>query len=202
MKLISTLFQIEEFNLSWKRLMFQGGLIIVLGVTLVLASIFSPDSIIMSAREFSWLPVTGMVILALGLHECLEAFFAKALRDFHHNLQVGILDIVIGGLIIFSVSEDPARISMMIAAFLIVRGSVRVALVHALGLPHKYSTSFMGITAVIMGFLICFNWPTAESWFLALCLSLEIIFRGWAMIIFSLWVKRKNSPPLDHIESH
>ena len=185
------LFQLERYEISWKRLLIQGTIIIVMGIVLALSSFFNTDTIIMSARGFSWLPLSGMVILFLGLVECLEAYSAKAPRDFYQNLQVGILDTVIGGLIIFSVSEVPQRLSMMIAAFLIARGLVRIALVRALHLPHAVSTSLCGLVSIILGFLICFEWPSSEGWFLSLSLNIEIAFRGWAMIMFSLWLKKK-----------
>ena len=185
------LFQLERYEISWKRLLMQGTIIIVMGSVLALSSFFNTDTILMSARGFSWLPLSGMVIFFLGLVECLEAYSAKAPRDFYQNLQVGILDAVIGGLIIFSVSEVPQRLSMMIAAFLIVRGLVRIALVRALHLPHAVSTSLCGLVSIILGFLICFEWPSSEGWFLSLSLNIEIAFRGWAMITFSLWLKKK-----------
>ena len=202
MNIFEKLFQLEHYEISWKRLFVQGTIIMVMGATLALSSVFNKDAVIMVAREFSWLPVSGMIIFFLGLEECLEAYLAKASREFHQNLQVGILDTVIGGLIIFSVSEDPQRLSMMIAAFLIVRGLVRIALVRALHLPHALSTSLCGTVSIILGLLICFEWPTNEGWFLALTLNIEIAFRGWAIIMFALWLRKKNRIQLDPSENH
>ncbi len=186
----------KNIALSWKRLLIQGVIIMLIGLTMSLSSLLKTDTIIMSARGFSLLPVGGMVIFILGLQECLEAFFAKDSREFHQNLQVGILDTVVGGLIIFSVSDEPQRLSLMLAAFLITRGAVRLALVQALRLPHVVSTSLCGIVSIIAGILICFEWPTNEGWFLSLCLNLEITFRGWAIMMFGLWVKKKNNKPI------
>lgn len=186
-------FQRENFTVSWKRLFAQGVTIMLVGLILSISSITNTNAIIMSAREFSWLPVGGLVLFFLGLEECFEAFFSKVSREFHQNLQVGILDTVIGGLIIFSISDGPQRLSLMIAAFLIVRGAVRIILAQVLRLPHMISTSFCGIISIIAGILICFEWPSNEGWFLSLCLNLEIAFRGWAMIMYGLWVKDSKS---------
>lgn len=191
MKIFEKLFKSELYQISWRRLFIQGTIILVMGLILALSSVYKMNTIIMSARGFSWLPLSGMIILALGLVECLEAYYAKASRDFHQNLQVGILDTVIGGLIVFSVSELPQRLSMMIAAFLIVRGIVRIVLVQALHLPLIVSTSLCGLLPIILGFMICYEVPTNEGWFLSLSLNIEIACRGWAMIMFSLWVKKK-----------
>ena len=193
MRHIENSFQEKIIAISWKRLLVQGVIIMLLGQILSLSSLLKTDTVIMSARGFSWLPVGGLVIFILGLQECLEAFFAKDSREFHQNLQVGILDTVVGGLIVFSVSDEPQRLSLMIAAFLITRGAVRIALVQALRLPHIVSTSLCGIVSIVSGILICFEWPANEGWFLSLCLNLEISFRGWAIIMFGLWVKKRNS---------
>lgn len=193
MNLLEKLFSYERFEMDWRRLLVQGALIVLTGVILALASTFNPDAIVMTARHLSWLPVSGMVILSLGLLECLDAVLSKETRDFLQNLQVGVLDAVIGGLIILSVTEEPSRFSMMIAAFLMVRGIVRIALAHALRLPHAIATTFGSLLSIIMGFLIWMEWPTGEGWFISLCLNTEIAIRGWAMMTFALWVRTQKT---------
>lgn len=193
MNLLEKLFSYERFEMDWRRLLVQGALIILTGTTLAMASALNPDAVVLTARHLSWLPISGMVILSLGLLECLDAALAKETRDFLQNLQVGVLDAVIGGLIILSVTEEPARFSMMIAAFLIVRGIVRITLVYALRLPHTLSTSLGGLASIIMGLLIWKEWPTGEGWFISLCLNVEIAVRGWAMMTFALWVRSQKA---------
>lgn len=189
MNLLERIFSYERYEMDWLRLLVQGALIVMTGATLALASVLNPNAVVLTARLLSWLPVSGMVILSLGILECLDAIFAKEARDFIQNLQVGVLDAVIGGLIILSVTEQPSRLSMMIATYLIVRGIVRITLVHALKLPHNFVTSLGGLISIIMGFLIWMEWPISEGWFISLCLNVEIAVRGWAIMTFALWVR-------------
>jgi len=193
MNLLEKLFSYERFEMDWRRLLAQGALIVMTGATLAMASALNPGAVVLTARHLSWLPISGMVILSLGLLECLDAVRAKETRDFLQNLQVGVLDAVVGSLIILSVTEEPARFSMMIAAFLIVRGIVRITLVYALRLPHPLSTSLGGLASIIMGLLVWKEWPTGEGWFLSLCLNVEIAVRGWAMMTFALWVRSQKA---------
>ena len=185
-------FEEENYSISWIRFFIQGMILLGLGITFAISSVMNTDAVIMSAREFSWLPAAGLIIFVLGLQEILDAFITKIPREFLQNLQVGILDAVVGGLIIFSVSGPPQRLSLMIAAFLIVRGAVRIILVQALHLPNAVLTSFFGIIAILLGLLISVEWPTDQGWFLSLCLTVEIAFRGWAMIMFGLWVRKNH----------
>jgi uncharacterized membrane protein HdeD (DUF308 family) len=187
--------RLGSMNIGWQRFIIQGTIIMFVGALLALASVANPDAVILSARYFSWLPVSGMFIVLLGIMGCLEALFAKEQRELLQNLQVGVLDVVVGTLTVLSISGTISRLSIMIAAFLIVRGIVRIAFVYALNLPYKLSTVIGGVVSLILGILIFMEWPTTEGWFISLCLNIEIAFRGWAIISFGLWVKKQKTNP-------
>lgn len=190
MKPFDKLIKSERFALNWWVLLLQGTVIGLMGIVLGVASMSSPHAIILNAREFSWLPMSGIVILSLGILECVDAFLAKEMRDFYHNLQVGVLDAVVGGMVILSVSGPPQRLGLMVAAYLVVRGIVRIVLVRALRLPNAISTSTGGLASILFGIMAFAGWPSEAAWFLALGLNVEITCRGWATIMFGLWVKR------------
>ena len=193
MKLLEKFSDSERFKMNWQRLLMQGFIILLIGLILALASLVKPNAVVMSARFFSWLPLCGIVILALGILECLDAYLAKEQRDFFQNLQVGVLDSIIGLLITLSVAESPMRLSMMIAAFLIVRGIVRMVLVYTLNLPQKLLTLFCGGVTIIMGMILWQQWFITAGWFISFCLSIEILFRGWAMMMFAFWVRNHQN---------
>jgi uncharacterized membrane protein HdeD (DUF308 family) len=190
MKLLDKLSQAHQFDMNWQRQCVQGGIILMTGFTFALASVLQSEAVIMSATYYSWLPVCGIIILALGVVEYLDAFFAKEQRDFFQNLHIGTLDTVTGSLIILSIPETLSRLSLMIAAFLIMRGIVRISLVWALRLPQTILTSVTGFISIVAGIMLWLEWPNSEGWFLSLCLSVEIAFRGWAMIMFGVWLKK------------
>jgi uncharacterized membrane protein HdeD (DUF308 family) len=182
----------EEYSMSWQRIMFQACLIMFLGGILALASLFNGNTVILFGNNLSWLPMSGMLLSSLGLLECLEAKLAKNHREFQQNLQVGVLDTVIGGMTFLSVGEELVRFSMMLGAFLITRGIVRITLVFSLKLPNPISTILAGIISIATGWMIWQEWPIAEGWFLSLCVNIEILFRGWAMLMFSFWLKNQR----------
>ena len=197
MRVLKKMARFEGFDSDWRRLIIQSTTLLLAGCFMALASVVNPDAVVLSARSFSWLPVSGIFIFVLGVLECIDAFLAKQQRDFTQNLQVGVLDVVVGALTIASVSGTVARLSMMIAAFLIVRGMVRIGFVYALKLPHKFSTTLGGLVSILLGILVFQQWPTEEGWFVSLSLNIEIAFRGWAGISFALWVKKQNKVSLE-----
>jgi uncharacterized membrane protein HdeD (DUF308 family) len=183
---------LEHAGTSWLRLLIRGSLMLIIGLGLVAGTLFKHDVIIFQVRDFSWLPVCGLVVLVVGLLECFDAVIAKKLEDFFLNLQNGVLDVVVAGLIIFSVGDDPARLSLLIAAFLIVKGIFRLTLAYATHIPNIVSTSVGSGVSIILGLLIWLQWPSPAGWFLALCLSAEIGLRGWALVMFAFWIKAQK----------
>ena len=192
MKLLTKLHRFEGFETDWRRLIIVSSCILFIGAFMTLASLIKPDIVILSAKGFSWLPISGMLIMSLGVLECLDAFLAKEQRDVLQNLQVGVLDTIIGLFIIFSISGHPERLSILVSAFLLVRGIVRITLSYALRLPNSLVTSLCGVISVILVVCLWQEWPTNAGWFIAFCLNLEITARGWAMTSFALWVKSQN----------
>jgi uncharacterized membrane protein HdeD (DUF308 family) len=180
---------LEHTGTDWRRLLIRGALLLLIGVGLVAGTLFKPDVIILQVRDFSWLPLCGFVVLAVGLLECFDAAIAENLGDFFLNLQSGVLDVVVGGVIVLSVGGDPSRLSLLITAFLIIKGIFRIVLAQATHIPNIVSTTIGAVVTIILGGLIWLEWPSSAGWFLAFCLSAEIGLRGWVLMMFAFWVK-------------
>lgn len=181
----------ERFGMDWRRVFLRGAITCLIGFSLAVAALFNPDTTLLHAREFSWLPAGGLAILAVGILECLDAAIAREARDFFLHLQNGILDVVVGGLIVFSIGDEPSRVSLLVAAFLMVKGLFRIVLAQATQLRQKASALVGGGISVFLGFLISVEWPSAAAWFLAFCLGAEIGLRGWALMMLAFWLKAR-----------
>ncbi len=171
-------------------MLFFGGL-------LVFFTIIKHDVQMMQA--YSWLPLVGLLILIVGIIESLEAYLSIHTDEFFLKLQNALLDLVVGFLVHFTVA-DPARLSLMITAFLIFKGLLRIIVSQVIELPNPSSTRMGGLISVAMGILIWFEWPSSEPWFLAFCLSTEVTLRGWAIVMFGLSLspnESKATPSVD-----
>jgi len=187
--------KISEFGqlgIDVRRLLVRGAALLFIGAMLASASVLNPNATLMHAMEFSWLPAAGWVVLAVGVLECFDAAIAKEARDFFANLPIGVLDVVVGGLTLFSISGHPQRLSLMIAAFLIAKGALRLVIAYGTQSSHKGSTVIGAWISIILGVLVAAEWPSSAGWFLAFCLSTDIGLRGWALIKLGLWLKARN----------
>lgn len=49
-----------------------------------------------------------------------------------------------------------------------------------------------GTTMLFLGLLIWQQWPAAGAWFMAFGLSADIACRGWAILMFALWLRQTH----------
>ncbi|MEO1898822.1 MAG: hypothetical protein ABGX68_03405, partial [Methylococcales bacterium] len=53
------------------------------------------------------------------------------------------------------------------------------------------SNRITGIISIILGLMIWADFPTSAPWFLALSLSIDVSFRGWALIVLASSLKNQ-----------
>lgn len=183
---------LQHTAISWWRYLIRGVVMLLIGGILILLTILKPDVMLFHARDTSWLPICGFVVLVVGFLECFDALIAKESKDFFLNLQNGLLDVVVAGLLVLSSGDDPARLSLLIAAFLMIKGAYRIILSYALISANVTLARVGAGVSILLGLLIWMEWPTSATWFLAFCLSTEIALRGLGIITFALWLQAQQ----------
>lgn len=184
--------QLQGFATDWRRLLTRGTALLFFGIALAVASLFNPDATLLHARDFSWLPAAAILVVAAGVIECFDAAIARNPTGFFVHLPIGVLDLVNGSLIVMSIGLDPPSLRLMIAAFLIVKGTLRIALARTTHLPHMKPTIYGGAASILFGLLIWQQWPASGAWFMAFGLSADIALRGWATMMFALWLRQTD----------
>jgi uncharacterized membrane protein HdeD (DUF308 family) len=194
MNIRSKLTAIGNQALNFKRPLFRGGVMLAIGATLLGTILLSPNIGMMGVLNYSWLLFCGYFLMLLGLFEAVEALMAEELLGFLLGLQYALLDIVVGFMIDLNLGNDPARLALLISAFLIIRGLGRLIFANVAELQERRSISIGAAISVLLGLLISLHWPTKAAWFMALSLSLEIALRGWAQMMVAFWLKARKSP--------
>lgn len=171
----------KEFAADPKWYTLRGVIMLLFGGFVALMSLLAPD-VQKVGGVFSWMPMIGFCLLILGGLRCLDGYMAKSMQGFILNMQGGILDCVIGAIIILSSKQDPIKFSYMVTAYLLTQGILRNVLLHAFKVEHPSSNRITGMVSILFGILVWLHWPTEAAWFLAFALSIDIMFRGWALI--------------------
>lgn len=170
----------------------RGMVMLFLGGIIAISCLTTPDVMILSG-DSSWLPIVSIIVMIVGMLRCVDAFMANTDQGYLLNMHGGVLDIVIGGLVLFGVSGEPERLMYLISGYLITQGILRNVLLSVVSIRNPMSSRVTGVISIIMGLLIWLQWPVMAYWFLALTLSIDISFRGWALIMLASSVKRDPS---------
>lgn len=186
------LFKNGKLNIPWWLWVGQGFFITVIGTLFALASLVNTEVTILSVMGFSWLAIIGILILALGILECIDAIFSIEICDFMQRMNAGVLDVVFGILLLFGISDTPDRLSLMIALYLLARSLLRALFAIKLKIPQLNFNLFASLISFLLGLMVWLEWPTHESWFFSFSLSINLAFRGLLMIFFGLQIRQQH----------
>lgn len=184
----------ERLGKDWKMVMARGIIMLLMGLSITIASLFNPSGSIMHGSDFSWLPVLGFVIILIGLLESYDAYVAKDTGQFFLHLQNGVFDLIVGSLVSFSISGNPDRLGLLLVAYLIIKAILRIVLTTVTEFPQRESMTIGAGVSILLGFLLWGEWPSSAAWFMSLCLAVDIALRGWSQTLFSIWLKNQLPP--------
>lgn len=189
--------QIEGFTdfdhfLPQRNTLFVRGLVLTIsGGLLTLCSLLIPDVRIMF-QDSSWLPMVAIVILASGAFSSLDTLFWRRTKEFYTNLQIAVLDSIVGIVLLTELNKPADKLIMLAAAYLMIKGLFRVFAGYAVHFSHFNVATFGGMLSVFLGILLWQEWPLSSMWFICFCLSIDIFTRGWALTRFGIWLKAQH----------
>jgi len=166
----------------------RGASMVFFGGGVAAMSIIAPN-VQMFGEKFSWIPVIGMILLVVGFLRIIDAYMSDSVQGVMLNMQGGILDGIVGFLVLFSISGQPRDLVLLIAGYMLTQGLLRNVLLSVVSIRNPKSNRITGLISIMLGILIWLGWPTSAPWFLAFSLSADISFRGWALIMLASSIK-------------
>ncbi|MGV7235212.1 MAG: hypothetical protein ACQ9ET_03045 [Nitrosomonadaceae bacterium] len=160
---------------------------ILAGGIIASLSIVAPD-VYMLGKSASWVPVISVIVLLVGILRCIDALASETSQGFLFNMQGGTLDVVVGFLVIFSTYDEPNNLNLLIVGYLLTQGIYRNILLSAAKIRNPMPNRVTGLISIILGIMIWIDWPTS-IWFISFSLSVDICFRGWALIVMTTSLK-------------
>lgn len=174
----------EEVRLKWCWFLWLGiGLVllgmIALGATAVTAVLWS--------IMFGWIVVIGGVI------ETSVAFSARKWSGFLLQLLVGLLNIVVGVLIVSHPVASAAGLTLVLAMLFLTTGMFRTMSAVALRYPNWGWALVDGLISIVLGVMIWAEWPGSTQWVIGTFVAVVLLFRGFSWVMFSLAVKSRHA---------
>ena len=128
----------------------------------------------------------GAILLAAGAGMILLSFLTGRWSGFLVTLATGILSIITGIEILSSPVSGAVAITMVIGILLIVAGIYRSVASIVMRFPFWGWSLVSGIVTFALGFMLLNNLAGTSLWFLGLAVGIDLIFHGFAWIMFSL----------------
>ncbi len=166
---------------SWVWMLVLGILMVVLGT--------SGLTMLFALTIASVLYFGVFLFVASGL-QLLHLFRDTQLRSVFWHVVMAILYFVGGVMIFFNPLLVSTSLTFTLAVILIGIGVARIILAIQLRSIQAWGWMLLsGIISIMLGATILVEWPQVSSWLIGLIVAIELIFYGWASIMFSLALK-------------
>lgn len=160
------------------------------GSLLLIFSIIAPN-VTMFGVVSSWLPFSSILIMLYGILRFVDAFSSAKTSHQIMHMQSGIIDLVCGFIILTHVGEKAMLLHLLVAAYLLIEGLIRIMMTFSLDVLNPNSARIGGGISIILGLLAWMDWPFSGLWFLSFALSAEIANRGWALMLYAYSVNKE-----------
>ena len=177
---------IEEIRHQWGWFLALGILLIALGV---LAAIAQPLFTLATVVFFGWL------LIVSGVAQCIEAFWVRAWRGFFLHLLGGILELIVGVLMVGAPVRAAAVLTLLLAAYLMVGGLFRLIAAFSLNFVGSGWVAFGGFVSFLLGLMVWSEWPESSVWFIGLCVGVDLMLHGAAWVAMALAARRLPKLP-------
>lgn len=161
---------------------------IALGAALIILGAIGLTAVVtttlFSVIFFGWLLLIG------GAVQMGHAFRVRPWSGLLLQLFVGILNIVVGLLIIANPGSSALALTLLMASFFIVGGIFRVVMAVPEHLPGRGWAILSGLINVLLGVLIWVQWPASGFWVIGLFIAVDLLFTGWWFVALGLAARR------------
>lgn len=145
------------------------------------------------AASFGFTLAVGLSFVAVGAIEIVRAFAMRRWRRAAWHVGFGLLAILGGGLMVVFPFEGVLTLTMLVAAFLLVGGTVKA--VAAFDLRPRAGWGWMlgsGLLSALLGLVLVLGLPGSALWTLGLLVGLDLVMLGAAQIALAAGLHREG----------
>ncbi|MBA3752348.1 HdeD family acid-resistance protein [Candidatus Dependentiae bacterium] len=135
----------------------------------------------------------GLILTAGGLSYIVHAFWTPEWKGLFSQLFVGILSVISGWLMLTNPQIGAASITFLLALFFLASGLFKITTALLVESDHRGWLLFNGLITLILGILIFVQWPASSLWIIGMFIGIDLIFGGWANIMYALSLKKRCS---------
>ncbi len=163
------------------------GWYLVLGIALIVIGLYCIYAEGMATAAS--VVVLGVILFVAGIFQIVGAFMTRGAGHVILMLLVGVLDIIIGLMLMEHPALGALTITLFIAALLVFGGVFRFVSALWLQVPQYGWIALSGVVSIVLGILLWAQWPFSAVWFIGYAVGLSFIFEGIAFSSLALRLK-------------
>lgn len=169
---------LDYLQKHWRIFLIEGVVFMLLGIASIVIPHVSSVVIVL---------FLGWIIVFAGLMHAGRAIFFSDMPGFGLWLALGILQIVVGYLLLANPIAGVMTLTMMMALFFAFEGIIKIYLAFMIRpLPQWHFILVSGVIAFVFATIILAFWSETAHWLLGLFLGINMVILGWSMIQMSL----------------
>ena len=170
----------ETIRAHWRMYVFQGVVMIVLGVLAIAAPAFATITVDI---------YVGWLFLISGVLGLIAMFSARNVPGFLWTVITAVLSIVVGAVLLWKPVEGALSLTIVLIAFFIVEGvfQAAAALIYRDAIPSTWGWLLAsGVADLALAAIIIAGWPGTAAWTLGLLVGVNLLTTGWAVVMVAL----------------
>ena len=186
----------DAFGAHWRLMMFQGVIMIILGVLAVAAPVIATIAIDI---------YVGWLFLFSGVIGLIALFSSHHIPAFLWSLITAALSIALGILLIWKPVEGALSLTFVLTAFFLVEGVFQIAtsLVYRDSLPGTWGWMLAsGVSDLLLVAIIVLGWPATGVWVLGLLVGINLFMSGWAIVMMAFAGRQATKTNTDSTLAH
>jgi uncharacterized membrane protein HdeD (DUF308 family) len=186
----------DAFGAHWRLMMFQGVVMIILGVLAVAAPVIATIAIDI---------YVGWLFLFSGVIGLIALFSSHHIPAFLWTLITAALSIALGILLIWKPVEGALSLTFVLTAFFLVEGVFQIAtsLVYRDSLPGTWGWMLAsGVSDLLLVAIIVLGWPATGVWVLGLLVGINLFMSGWAIVMMAFAGRQATKTGTDSTLAH
>jgi uncharacterized membrane protein HdeD (DUF308 family) len=134
----------------------------------------------------------GAAALVLGAFQIVKAFNTSGWGGALMSGALGALYVLAGVVLWWNPIAGAISLTLVLAAMLVASGLVRLWLAYEHWHVMGGLLTLSGVIAILAGLVIFSGWPSTGLWVLGLCLAIDVLFQGFAWLMFGFALRPKR----------
>jgi len=169
----------------------HSGWCIALGLALVVLGIVALGASVVTT--LASVILFGWVLLVGGVMQIVQGFRMRRWGGFLRHLLNGLLGLVVGLLLLGRPAAGALSLTLLMAAFFMVGGLLRIAAVLTVRFPGRGWALLGGVVTFVLGLLIWSEWPVSALWVIGTFVGIDLLLEGWALVMLGTAARRATA---------